>query len=80
MGLGGERQAPAVLSPGMTRYPLYRRLGGPQERSGQLRKISSPPECDPRTVKPVTIRYTDYAIPTYAVAGNKKNVEMWDLR
>jgi len=30
------------LSPGKTRYPLYRRLAGPQGRSGQLRKISSP--------------------------------------
>jgi hypothetical protein len=28
------------LLPGKTRYPLYRRLGGPQGRSGQVRKIS----------------------------------------
>ena len=27
------------LPPGKTRYPLYRRLGGPQGRSGQVRKI-----------------------------------------
>jgi len=25
-----------------TRYPFYRTLGGPQGRSGQVRKISSP--------------------------------------
>ena len=25
---------------GKTRYPLYRRLGGPQGRSGQVRKVS----------------------------------------
>ena len=31
------------LPPGKTRYPLYRRLGGPQVRSGQVRKISPPP-------------------------------------
>jgi hypothetical protein len=31
------------LAPGKTRYPLYRRLGGPQGRSGQVRKISPPP-------------------------------------
>jgi hypothetical protein len=31
------------LSPGKTRYPLYRRLDGPQDRSGQVRKISPPP-------------------------------------
>jgi hypothetical protein len=28
------------LLPGKTRYPLYRRLGGPQNRSGQVRKTS----------------------------------------
>jgi hypothetical protein len=49
------------LSLGKTRYPLYRRLGGPQGLSGQVRKILPPPECDPRTVKPVASRYTDYA-------------------
>jgi hypothetical protein len=30
------------LNLGKTRYPLYRRLGGPQGRSGQVRKISLP--------------------------------------
>ena len=34
-----------------TRYPLYRRLGGPQGRSGRVLKISLPPEFDPRTVR-----------------------------
>jgi hypothetical protein len=28
---------------GKTRYPLYRRLGGPQGQSGQVRKIPPPP-------------------------------------
>ena len=28
--MGGQRHAPAALPPGMTRYPLYRRLGGPR--------------------------------------------------
>jgi hypothetical protein len=45
-----------------TRYPLYRRLGGPQGRSGRVRKISPPPGFDSRTVQPVASRYTDYAI------------------
>ena len=58
----------------MTQYPLYKRIGGPQGRSGRLRNISSSPGCDPRTVKPVASRYTDYAISIHAVAGNKKNV------
>jgi len=30
------------LPPRKTRYPLYRRLGGPQSRSRQVRKISPP--------------------------------------
>jgi len=29
-GVRGQRHAPAALSPETTRYPLYRRLGGPQ--------------------------------------------------
>jgi len=28
------------LPPGKTRYPLFRRLGGPQGRSGRVQKIS----------------------------------------
>ena len=59
MGVGGQRQAPADLPPGKTRYPLYRRLGGLQGRSGQLRKISPLPGFDPRTVQPVASRYAD---------------------
>jgi hypothetical protein len=31
------------FTPGKTRYPLYRRVGGPQGRSGRVRKISPPP-------------------------------------
>jgi hypothetical protein len=59
VGVGVQRHAPTALPPGKTRYPLYRRLGGPQGRSGRVRKISPPPEFDPRTVQPVTSRYTD---------------------
>ena len=62
MVVGDQRHAPADLPPGKTPYPLYRRLGGPQGRSGQVRKISPPPEFDPRTVQSVASRYTDYAI------------------
>ena len=45
--------------PGKTRYPLYRRLGGPQGRSGRVREISPLRGFDPRTVQPVASRYTD---------------------
>ena len=63
MGLGGQRHFQAALPPGKTRYPLYRRLGGPQGRPGRVRKISPEPEFDPRTFQPVASRYTDWAIP-----------------
>ena len=42
---GGEGSASRLgrsLPPGKTLYPLYRRLGGPQDRSGQVWKISPP--------------------------------------
>jgi len=41
-GVRGQYHAPAILPPGKSRYPLYRRLGGPQGWSGQVRKISPP--------------------------------------
>jgi hypothetical protein len=59
----GERSASRPvrsLPPGKKRYPLYRRLGGHQGRSGQVRKISPPPGFDPRTVHSVTSSYTNY--------------------
>ena len=58
MGVDGQRHAPAALPPGMTRYPLYRRLGMPQGRSGRVLKISLPPGFKPRTVQLVASRYT----------------------
>ena len=65
MGVGGQHHAPAALPPGKTRYPLYRRLAGPQGQSGRVRKISPRPGFDPRTVQPVASRYTDWAIPAH---------------
>jgi len=62
MGVGGQRHAPANLSLGKTRYPLYRKLGGPEGRSGRVWKISPPLEFDPQTVQPVASHYTDWAI------------------
>ena len=41
-GVGGQRHALAALHPGKTRYPLYRRLGGPQGRSVAPIEIRSP--------------------------------------
>ena len=58
---------PAALPPGKTRYPLYRRLGGPQGRSGRVRKTRPSPGFDPRTVQPVAIRYTGWAIAALSI-------------
>jgi hypothetical protein len=65
MGVGGQHYVPAALPPGMIRYPLYRRLGGSQGRSGRVLKISPPPGFDARTVQLVANRYTDCAIPAH---------------
>jgi len=65
VGVGGQHHDPAALRPRKTQCPLYRRLGGPQSRSGQVRKISPPSELDPWTVEPVASRYTDWANPTH---------------
>jgi len=58
-GVGGQRHSTANLPPGKTGYPLCRRLGGPQARSGLVRKISPPLGFDTRTVQLVASRYTD---------------------
>ena len=63
MEVAGQHHAPAALLPEKTRYSLYRRLGGPQGRSGRVWKISPPPEFDPPTVQPVASRYTNHAVP-----------------
>ena len=76
MGVGGQRHALAALPPGKTQYPLYRRLGGPQGRSGRVRKISPLLGFDPRTFQPVVSRYTDCPIPVPRFWSNfRKYVE-----
>jgi len=73
-GEGSASRPGRSLPSGKTRYPSYRRLGGPQGRSGQVRKISPPPGFDPRTVQPVASRYTDYGTrPTYVIGRCKKH-------
>jgi hypothetical protein len=67
--MDGQRHAPAAIPPGKTRHPLYRRLGGPQGRSGWVLKISPPLGFDPRSVQPVASRYTDWANPAHIFDG-----------
>ena len=59
---GGEWSAARpgrTLPPGKTRYPFYRRLGGPQGRSGRA-EILVPTGIRSRTVQPIVTRYTDW--------------------
>jgi len=60
--VGGQRHAPAALPSGKTRYPSYTRLGGPQGRFVQVRKISPPtgiqsPDCPARSDSLYRLRY-----------------------
>jgi len=50
-----------------TRYPLCRRLSGPQGRCRRARKTSPPPQTGIRswTVQPVGNRYADYTVPDH---------------
>jgi len=60
---GGEWSAARpgrTLPQGETRYPFYRRLGGPQVRSGQTENLV-PTGIRSRTAQPVVSRYTDGA-------------------
>ena len=58
-GAGGQRHASATLSPGNTRYPLYRKLGGLQDWCGQVQKISPQLGFDPINVQLVASHYTN---------------------
>jgi len=68
-GSGWLTRRPGRFTLGMTQYPFYMRLGGPQGRSGWVRKILLPPGFDPRTVQPVASRYTEYAVPEQISGG-----------
>jgi len=47
-----------TLAPGKTRYPYYKRLGGPQGRSGRAENLV-PTGIRSQTVQTVVNRYTD---------------------
>jgi hypothetical protein len=66
-GMGVQHHVPPALTPWTTRYPLYRRLGGPQGRFGRVRDISPSQDFDPRTVQTVVSHYTDWATRPYFI-------------
>jgi len=60
---GGEWSAARpgrTLPPEKTRYSFYRRMGGPQGRSGRAENLV-PTGIRSRTVQPIVSRYTDWA-------------------
>jgi len=63
--MGVQSHSPATLLLERTLYPLYRRVGGPQNRSGWVRKISVPPGFHPQNVQPVARRCIDYTNPDH---------------
>ena len=69
MEVGYQRHVTTALPPEIPWHPQFRRLGGPQGRSGGLRKILLAPGLDLRTVQPVASRYTDCAIPVHPIMG-----------
>ena len=66
---GGEWSAARpsrTLPPRNTRYPFYRKLGGPQGRSGRAENLV-PTGIRSQTIQPVVSRYTDWANRVYLV-------------
>jgi hypothetical protein len=66
-GDGSASRPGRSLPRGNTRCPFYRRLGGPQCRSRQVRKISPLPEFDLPTVQPVAQSLYRLSYPAYFV-------------
>jgi hypothetical protein len=77
---------PAALPPGKEpRYPLDRKLGGPQSRSGRHGKVKILAPTWSRTpttlvVQPVVSRYTDCAIPALTMTETRLNFYILNLK
>jgi len=69
-----------LFTSGKDTVPIYRRLGVPQGRSGQVRKILPPPGFDPQTVQPVARRYTNWATLTFLSDCTCRKIRMCFLR
>ena len=59
MGMGGKRHAPAALPPEKDPVPLVQEAGWAPGPVWTGAENLAPPGLDPRTVQPVTSRYTD---------------------
>jgi hypothetical protein len=59
-----------------TRYPLYRRLGGPHGRSGREENLV-PTGIRSRNVQPVISRYTAWATQAYILTSSKTGEKLY---
>jgi len=62
-----------TLPPGKTRYPLYRRLGGPQGRSGRAENLV-PTDIRSRTVQPVAQSLYRLSYPAQVIGSAPINI------
>jgi hypothetical protein len=65
MGVGGQCQSSAAFPPKITQQPVWRRLGGPQGKSGLVRNTSPPTGIRSSGRSALACRYTDWAIPAH---------------
>ena len=62
MGMGGQHQTLAAILPGLTQYPFYWGLDGPQGQSGWVQNVSPPSGYTSWTMHPIASCYTHYVI------------------
>ena len=77
MTTGGEWSAihpSCTLPPGKTRYPFYRRLGGPQGQSGRAENLI-PAGIWSRTVQPIVKSLYWLSYPAHALCSTKKQYD-----
>jgi hypothetical protein len=83
-GVSGQFHAPAVLPRGKSpRYPLYRRVDGPQSRSGRCEKEKNVEPTGTRNPTPVASRYTAWVIPTPLLKlflGLLEDIIFWNVK
>ena len=65
------------LPPGKTRYPLYRRLGGPHGQSGQVQKVSPPLGFDSWTAQPIASCFNNWYIPALNLFQYNTTITYW---
>jgi hypothetical protein len=72
--VSGQLHAPAALPPGKSsRYPFYRRLGGPQSRSGRYEEVNIFYPTGTRTPAPQIVQYEIESINKFIYLGNMIN-------